>query len=150
MKEKMIDFFSSLPVQLLCRFLLGGIFIYASIDKIAHPHAFAKIIYNYQLLPEILIYAAAVMLPWVEMVSGLFLVAGIFKRTAAVVLSLLLLVFGIAISINLIRGLKFDCGCFSTITTVSGSDPATLLIRDMLFLIPGLIIIFFLRQKNKG
>jgi len=148
MKEKIVDILAGLPVQLLSRLLLGGIFIYASIDKIAHPHAFAKIIHNYQLLPDVLIYAAAVMLPWVELVSGLFIVAGIFKRTTAIILSSLLLVFAVAISINLIRGIEFDCGCFSTVASDSGSASVFLLIRDILMLIPGMIVIFFQRSKN--
>ncbi len=141
-KKKNSDFLGSLPVQVLCRFILGGLFIYASISKIVHPYAFAKIIYNYKLLPDILIYISAISLPWVEMISGLFLVAGIFKRTAAIILFSLLIIFIIAISINLIRGLDFDCGCFTTVTTENGSDPVGLLIRDILMLIPGGVIIF--------
>jgi uncharacterized membrane protein YphA (DoxX/SURF4 family) len=142
-KQKIVDFLASRPVQYICCFILGGLFIYASIDKIVNPHAFAKIIHNYQLMPGIFIYAMAIIFPWVEMIAGLFLVAGIYKRTAAIILSGMLLVFSIAISINLIRGLKFDCGCFSTVATESGSDPVGLLIRDILILIPGIIIIFF-------
>lgn len=143
MKDKIIDILSSLPAQVLCRFILGGLFIYAGIHKVADPHGFARIVYNYQLLPDTLVTTLAVVMPWVEIMAGLFLVAGIFKRTSAVVLSSLLLVFTIAVSINLIRGLNFDCGCFSTIVTESGSDPLGLLIRDILLLIPGFLIILF-------
>lgn len=150
MKDKIINILSSLPVQVLCRIILGGVFIYASIDKIAHPHAFAKIIHNYQLVPDILVTFPAIVLPWLEMISGLFLVAGIFRRASAVVLSAMLLMFAVAITINLIRGITFDCGCFSTVTTASGSDPVGLLVRDILLLIPGLIIIFFYKDKEKS
>ncbi len=149
MNKKIVNLLSSLPVQVLCCFILGGLFIYASIDKIVHPHAFAKIIYNYQLMPKIFIYFTAVTLPWVEIVAGLALVAGIYRRASAVILSALLFVFAVAISINLIRGLNFDCGCFSTIATEGGSDPLGLLFRDILILIPGLIVIFFYRPLKK-
>lgn len=148
MKDKIVHILSSLPLQVLCRIILGGVFIYASIDKILHPHAFAKIIHNYQLLPDILVTLPAIVLPWLEMISGLFLVAGIFRRASAVVLSAMLLIFGIAITINLIRGITFDCGCFTTVTTASGSDPVELLVRDILLLIPGLIIIFCYKNKR--
>ncbi len=151
-KKKIFGFLGSLPVQVLCRFILGGLFIYASISKIAHPYAFAKIVYNYKLLPETLIYISAIALPWVEMISGFFLVAGIFKRTAAIILFSLLVIFIIAISINLIRGLDFDCGCFTTVAAGNGSDPVGLLIRDFLMLIPGGVIIFhpsFKRRMEK-
>jgi len=150
MKEKIINILSSLPVQVLSRLLLGGVFIYASIDKILHPHAFAKIIDNYQLVPNILVTLPAIILPWIEMISGLFLVAGIFRRASALVLSGMLLMFSIAITINLIRGITFDCGCFSTVTTASGNDPVGLMLRDILLLIPGLIIIFFHKEKSRG
>lgn len=149
MNKKIVNFLSSLPVQVLSSFILGGLFIYASIDKIVHPHAFAKIIYNYQLMPDIFIYFMAVTLPWVEMIAGFALVAGIYRRASAIILSALLVIFSVAISINLIRGLNFDCGCFSTLTTEGGSDPVGLLLRDLLILIPGLIISFFYRPFSK-
>lgn len=150
MKQRILDFLSSQPVQFLCRLILGGLLIYASIDKIAHPYAFAKIIHNYQLMPDIFIYFMAVTLPWVEAVAGVFLVLGLFKRTSAIFLSSLLVVFAIAISINLIRGINFDCGCFSTVTTEAGSDPLGLLVRDILILIPGVIVIFFSRGLSRA
>jgi uncharacterized membrane protein YphA (DoxX/SURF4 family) len=143
MKDKIIKILSSLPVQVLCRFILGGLFIYAGIHKVADPHGFARIVHNYQLLPDTLVTLLAVVMPWVEIMAGLFLVAGIFKRTSAVVLSSLLIIFTIAISINLIRGLDFDCGCFSTVVGESGGDPLGLLIRDIFLLVPGFLIILF-------
>lgn len=149
LKQKILKFLASHPVQIICRLILGGLFIYASLDKIVNPHAFARIIHNYKLVPGIFIYAMAITFPWIEMIAGLFLVAGIFKRTAAIILSGMLLIFSVAISINLIRGLKFDCGCFSTSLTESGSDPVGLLMRDILILIPGLIIIFFQKPATK-
>ena len=39
------------PLVILCRLVLGGVFIYASLDKIAHPAEFAKAIGNYHVLP---------------------------------------------------------------------------------------------------
>jgi uncharacterized membrane protein YphA (DoxX/SURF4 family) len=92
MKPKIVKILSSLPVQVLCRVILGGVFIYASIDKILHPQAFAKIIHNYQLVPDLLVTFPAIILPWLEMISGLFLLAGIFRRASALVLSAMLLV----------------------------------------------------------
>jgi uncharacterized membrane protein YphA (DoxX/SURF4 family) len=149
MKEKIFKLLSSLTVQWLSRLVLGGIFIYASIDKIVHPHAFAYIIYNYQLLPDFLIYITAVSMPWVEIFAGFCVVSGIFKRTAAIILGGLLLVFALAITINLVRGLKFDCGCFTTVTSESGSEPVGLLIRDILLFIPVAVLVFFAPSKKE-
>jgi putative oxidoreductase len=148
MKNKIVTFLSSLTIQVICRLILGGLFIYAGIPKVADPHGFAKIIANYHLLPDILVSLPAIILPWLEIITGFFLVVGIFKRTSAIVLSSLLVVFICAIGFNLIRGLNFDCGCFSTIATKTGSNPVGLLIRDFFTLIPGLIIIFFYKEKS--
>ncbi len=150
MKEKLTTFLSSLPVHVLSRLILGGLFIYASFHKITEPLAFAKIIHNYQILPLALIYISALVLPWVELLSGLFLVAGIFKRTAAIILVGLLAVFVIAIAFNLARGLNFDCGCFSNVASEEATDPVGLLFRDLLIMIPGLIVIFFQPKKQKA
>ncbi len=132
-----------------CRIVLGSVFIYASLDKILHPEAFAGIIYNYKLLPDYFIYFPALFLPWLELVSGAFLIAGIFVRGSSFILNLLLSIFIIAILINIIRGVSFDCGCFSTSSSGGGNDPFLLLARDILLLIPGLNI-FLNFKKTRG
>lgn len=148
MKQKIINFCTALPVQLLCSLVLGGLFIYASLEKIGHTRAFADIIYNYKLLPAPFIYSAAIALPWLEMIGGICVLTWVMRRPAALLLGFFLLIFIIAISINLIRGLQFDCGCFTTIKSEGGSDPVGLLIRDFLMLIPVFILVFFPGQKN--
>lgn len=137
-------------IVFICRIILGSVFIYASADKILHPEAFADILYNYRLLPDFLIYAPALFLPWIELVAGAFLIAGIFKRGAGFILNGLLLVFILAITINLVRGLNFDCGCFTTLPG-EGSNVYALLIRDILLLVPGAVIFmnYNYRRKNE-
>ncbi len=75
------------------RLILAGIFIYASLDKIAHPAAFAKDVYNYQILPDALINLTALVLPWLELFLGLCLLAGIWLPGAVLTVSGLLIVF---------------------------------------------------------
>jgi uncharacterized membrane protein YphA (DoxX/SURF4 family) len=100
-------------IALLSRLLLGAVFVYASLHKIADPPAFAKIVWGYNLLPGALVNPFALYLPWLELLVGLALLAGVWLRAAALVTGGLLLVFLVAIAINLGRGLDFDCGCFS-------------------------------------
>ncbi len=149
MKEKILNFCKSLPVQLICRLILGGVFIYAGATKITHLHELARIIHNYKILPESLVYISAVIMPWVEILTGFSLIVGVYKKASASIITGMLLVFIVAISFNLMRGLNFDCGCFSTAATSGGSDPVGLLIRDLLLLIPGAIIIFFAKEDKK-
>ena len=97
-----------------CRLVLGAVFIYASWDKIQHPAAFAKQVYNYQILPVMPSNLFAIALPWMELFAGLALIIGVFKGESALLLSALLVLFIGAISVNLYRGVNLDCGCFST------------------------------------
>jgi protein SCO1/2 len=94
------------------RLLLGAVFIVAAGPKIADPPGFAHMIANYRLFPTALVHPAALVLPWVEMLCGIFLVAGIFWRTAAKLVGAMLVVFVLAIGTNLARDRAVQCGCF--------------------------------------
>ena len=113
------------------RLFMGAVFLYASYDKILHPHAFAQAIYNYQILPDAAVNLVALILPWLELLLGLCLIAGVWQFSAAVTSTVLLTVFIGALVFNLSRGLNIHCGCFST----EGS-PADLwtVLRDALLL----------------
>jgi uncharacterized membrane protein YphA (DoxX/SURF4 family) len=91
---------------------LGAIFVAAAIPKIADPPSFAHMIYNYRLVPDGVVNLAALWIPWVELLAGLALILGVWRRGAAFVVGLLLLVFIAAVGINLARGHAIDCGCF--------------------------------------
>ena len=146
-KNKLKGILSSPPLQALCRLALGGIFIYASLDKIAHPQEFARIIANYSILPDFLVTLPALALPWVELIAGLSLVAGLWTRSSALLLCLLLLVFMAALGFNALRGISLSCGCFST--SASDTENAYVLIfRDLLILVPGLLVVFFNRADD--
>lgn len=92
--------------------LLGVVFIAAALPKIADPPSFAHAVYNYRILPGALVNIVALTLPWLELLSGLALVIGIWRRTATLVIGALLLVFIGGISLNLLRKNPIDCGCF--------------------------------------
>lgn len=91
---------------------LGAIFLVAALPKIADPPSFAHMIYNYRILPGGLINISALTMPWVELLAGLALILGVWVRPARWIITLLLVTFMIAITINLGRGNAIDCGCF--------------------------------------
>jgi len=130
-------------IELVLRYLIGIMFVYASIHKIAEPAEFAKVIYGYGLFPHFIINLTAIVLPFLELITGLALVLGIYPRSAATVIGVLLLMFICAISVNLIRGYEFDCGCFSFGHEGSTSSSVQLLIRDILFLICCVYLVHF-------
>ena len=93
---------------------LGAIFIAAALPKITDPPSFAHMIYNYRILPAGLINISALVMPWVELVIGLCLILGVWVKPARWIVAAMLVVFMVAITINLVRGNAIDCGCFDT------------------------------------
>ena len=125
---------------LAARLILGGVFIYASLDKIIHPAAFAEAVYNYQILPDTLITLTAMILPWLELTLGIFLVLGLWLPGATLLINLLLVTFFGALVFNLARGLDINCGCFSTSQATSNLCMCLYVIRDGTFLILALYL----------
>jgi uncharacterized membrane protein YphA (DoxX/SURF4 family) len=105
-------------LSMLFRFILGAIFIYAGVQKIFVPAEFSQSIQNYMILPAALTNLVAIFLPWLEIYCGMLLLAGIFVRASAILLSLMNLVFILALFSAVIRGLDINCGCFGSDTPV--------------------------------
>jgi uncharacterized membrane protein YphA (DoxX/SURF4 family) len=116
------------------RIVLGIVFVYASYDKILHPAAFAKIIYNYQILPDALVNLSAIFLPWLELIIGSLLIIGVWLPGSVFIGNILLIMFFCALMYNKARGLDISCGCFST---GEGKTPESnlYLLRDFSFIV---------------
>jgi uncharacterized membrane protein YphA (DoxX/SURF4 family) len=136
--------------SLIARLILGVVFIYASIDKILHPATFAEAVYNYQILPDMLINLTAIILPWLELLLGIFLVLGVCLQGVVFLSNMLLAIFFGALVFSLARGLDINCGCFSTSQTTSNLCMCLYVIRDSVFLIPAFFLFYctFLRKKQ--
>ncbi len=135
-------FLEKKQILLISRIILGGLFIYSSVDKIIDPVAFATIIHHYRLAPPNMINFAAVVIPWIEFVPGLFLVFGIKLRASALIINLLLVFFTVVLAVTAFRGINVSCGCFSTSTAVK-SNLAIRIIEDFGMLALGLHVMFF-------
>lgn len=131
---------------LLC-LVVGGIFVYASIDKIINPEAFARVIHNYRLLPPIAINAFAIILPWIELTAGVCLMLGFKYRSANLVIFLMTIVFVAALGSAYIRGINLNCGCFSTAATTK-SNLLARIIEDLLIIAGNIIIHFNFRLRR--
>lgn len=94
------------------RLIVGAVFIYASIYKIADPLSFANAIWNYHLAPGSLINLSALVMPWVELLAGLGLILGLFYRGSVLLVMGMTVMFMIALTAAVARGLDIDCGCF--------------------------------------
>jgi uncharacterized membrane protein YphA (DoxX/SURF4 family) len=132
-------------VLLVFRVALGGLFVYAGAVKVLGPLDFAQNIRNYDLVGQSLSFIAAIVLPWIEILAGAFLVAGIWKRGAALVISGLLVFFIALTVVTMIRGLDVDCGCFGAIDRKAGLG---VILEDLAMLYLGLCTL--VEAKRKG
>ncbi len=148
LNKRLRSFFKSSWLELIARWILGITFIYASYHKIISPGDSAKIIYGYDLLPDVLINLIAIILPFVELFSGLALILGIYPVSAVLIVNGMLLTFIIALSINLVRGHEFDCGCFSFGKTGYSSSVPQVLVRDIMYFFLGLQVFFYNRRRK--
>lgn len=137
------------PILFISRIILGALFIYASIDKIMHPLAFAQVIHHYRLAPPDLINFFAVIFPWMELLGGLLLITGYRVRGSSFLVSVLLVFFGVVLTITAIRGINVACGCFSTSTAVK-SNIVLRIVEDIGMLLLGLHILLFYKGKFRG
>ncbi|HEX8805302.1 MAG TPA: MauE/DoxX family redox-associated membrane protein, partial [Candidatus Aquilonibacter sp.] len=82
----------------LARWLLGGLLIWAGAAKVGHPEALASTIAGFRLLPAWFVAPVAVILPYFELLLGLYLVAGLFTRVAAWVATVQFVIYAGAIA----------------------------------------------------
>ncbi len=148
MNNKPGKLFHNIWLELIVRWLLGIIFLYSCYHKIAVPAHFAKIAYGYYLFPDFTINLIAIILPFFELIVGLALILGIYPRSAALIVNGMLFGFVVAISINLIRGHEFDCGCLSFGKAGYTSSAIQLLIRNAFCFLLGLQILFFDKHRR--
>lgn len=64
-------------LNLISRFILGGLFAYAGLLKISDVKAFAKTLSLYNLVPEQLLPFVAISLPILEILAGVGLIFNI-------------------------------------------------------------------------
>jgi Methylamine utilisation protein MauE len=93
----------------LCLVLLWSA---AAWDKIHAREWFARVLAAYRLLPTGWSPAIAVLLPAVELAIAIGLLIPGCRRQAAQLGAAMLLLYSLAIAVNLLRGRRdFDCGC---------------------------------------
>jgi uncharacterized membrane protein YphA (DoxX/SURF4 family) len=127
----------------LLKWLIAALFIFAGINKILNPANFAHNIDNYRLLPYLLVTLMAIILPWLEILCGIFLIVGRWQKGASLTLLVLIFMFLIAIGSAIARELDITCGCFST-SSEGTKVGYTRLIEDIILL--GLILLINFKE----
>jgi len=95
----------------ICRLILGIIFVDFALSKIMRPAVFANNVVDYAMMPSWGVNLWALILPWGELVAGLFLILGIRTRAAATVIGAMNIIFIIGLVKVIIQGLPITCGC---------------------------------------
>lgn len=101
---------------LTSRYVVAFVLLFAAIPKLADRREFERAVRNYRLLPERIVPAFAAWLPRTELVIAVALLLGLAAPIFAFLAAMLLLAFGSAVGINLIRGREIDCGCRGSVT----------------------------------
>jgi uncharacterized membrane protein YphA (DoxX/SURF4 family) len=94
------------------RVVLGTVLLVAGAAKVVDPQASVAAVRAYELLPDGLATGVGWGLPFVEVMLGVVLLAGIAVRPAAFATAVLLAGFVAAVASAAARGLSIDCGCF--------------------------------------
>ena len=100
-------------ITLSLRVLLGAWFLYSGGVKLwgSGLEDFVRALGNYRLLPEDWVAPVAYLVPWCEVISGLLLMLGIWRKGA------ILMIFGMVIGFMIFIGwawqqqLDISCGC---------------------------------------
>jgi len=127
------------------RLVLGGLFVYAGIVKVLDPLDFAQDIRNYRLVGQALSFLAAVVLPWLEILAGVALAAGVWTRASALIISGLLVFFILLTLVTIARGLDVECGCFGALSRKSGFG---VILEDLGMLFMGLGLLFAPERRD--
>jgi len=99
-------------ITVVLRISMGVLFLFSGAVKIIDPGTFARVIIQYDIIPEVLVPYPAIVLPVLEIMLGGMLVAGYRIRASSLISMALMLMFSIFITVNVVRGQNFDCGCF--------------------------------------
>jgi putative oxidoreductase len=103
------------------RVLLALLFALAGGLKLLDPAAFAAEISRYQLIPWWGCALLAVLLPWLEICAGIGLLTRSFSPGSLAWITILLLMFSLALLSAMLRGLSIDCGCFGRLWQSTGT-----------------------------
>lgn len=132
---------------LFIRIILGSILVLAAIGKIPEQAKFIDVVSHYGLLPWSLAQAYGLILPWLELILGTFLILGLFTRLAAAASILMIVSFIIANGTAVYSKDVMECGCFGLlyegtgyVTYIKTSDA---LVIDIFMTLMALILLLF-------
>jgi len=107
--------FMSEYLALILRVFVGYYFIYASMSKIPYPAQFAELLAAYRIFPFPIVNILAVVVPWMELVTGLFIIIGLRNKASAIIIIFSYIAFNVVVGLNVIVDSPITCGCYDTV-----------------------------------
>lgn len=126
---------------LIARLVLSGVFLLAALPKIQDPLAFAASVEGFRVVGGELSAWVALLLPWLELVTGIGLLIPQVRRGSAASLIVLLILFIALHSSAWIRGLDISCGCFGETEAETLPNYLWLILRNSALLIAAICVL---------
>ncbi len=137
------------------RLLLGGLFLAAGLSKVGAPLQTLAAIYSYQIvIPDWVANTIAHTLPWMEILLGIGLIAGLWLPVTVGWTAAVLAVFTVLTTQAWWRELPIDCGCIDlsalhpALAALSTPGGATL--RNLVLLALCGVLLWLARSKVKA
>lgn len=103
------------------QYFLALVLLAAAVPKLRQADEFHGVVANYRILPDWLVPLFARLLPWVELLCACGLLFVATATHALLIASGLLVMFSVAVAVNLLRGrTHIDCGCLRGTARGSG------------------------------
>lgn len=134
-------------LYLFGRLLIGIVFFVSGLHKTLEPYQnFQYVIQGYSLVPIWAEMYVAMVLPWVELFVGIFILLGLWLRLSLIAAAIFFMTFVITIGQALLRKIPLDeCGCFGEWLKV---PPPVMLTFDIFMLCLTCVLIVFLKTYN--
>lgn len=125
------------------RLILAGLFLLSSYGKLVDIERYSvDAVYNFGILPVEPVNLArffGLVMPFIELLCALGLLAGVLTRLSALGISLMSVAFFIAKAIVLAQGRSIECGCFGAVVDTLAS---VTIYMDVPMMLMGLYIMF--------
>jgi uncharacterized membrane protein YphA (DoxX/SURF4 family) len=99
-------------IGLLVRIGLAAVWLVSGAIKVSDLNQTYIAVQAYDLLPAGAVSVVAAGLPFLELVLGVLLLAGLGTRVVAIASGVVLIAFVFGVAQSWARGLTIDCGCF--------------------------------------
>lgn len=119
---------------LIMRLVLASVFVSAALPKVRDPVAFANAVEGFRVVGPELSNWVALILPWLELVTGIGILIPWICRSSGIIIAALLVIFIALHASAWIRGLEIDCGCFGSETSDKSTNYLWLILRNTLLL----------------